>query len=137
MLTVLIVLGIVAIGVIGVWSRTRQTSLAGWTVGKRNLPRWTTWFLQAGESLTTFSFLGLAGIAYGGGVAAFFAVGYLTISCTLQYFITPRQRQLGANRGYLTMADFFQDRFGSRTLGKTVALVGAVFLIPYLQLQIT
>ncbi|NUP75814.1 MAG: sodium:solute symporter family protein, partial [Sinomonas sp.] len=137
MLAVLIILGIVAIGAIGVWSRTRQTELSGWVVGKRNLPRWTTWFLQAGESLTTFSFLGLAGIAYGGGVAALFAVGYLTISCILQYFITPRQRQLGANRGYLTMADFFQDRFGSRTLGKTVALVGAVFLIPYLQLQIT
>ncbi|MDQ4501553.1 sodium:solute symporter family protein [Sinomonas sp. ASV322] len=137
MLPVLIILGIVAIGAIGVWSRTRQTSLSGWSVGKRDLPRWTTWFLQAGESLTTFSFLGLAGIAYGGGVAALFAVGYLTISCVLQYFITPRQRQLGANRGYLTMADFFQDRFGSRTLGKTVALVGALFLIPYLQLQIT
>ncbi|MFJ3957508.1 sodium:solute symporter [Arthrobacter sp. NPDC090010] len=137
MLTVLIILGIVLIGAIGVWSRARQTSLSGWSVGKRDLPRWTTWFLQAGESLTTFSFLGLAGIAFGGGMSALFAVGYLTIACVLQYFILPRQRQLGANRGYLTMADFFQDRFGSRTLGKTVALVGAVFLIPYLQLQIT
>ncbi|QTF70936.1 sodium:solute symporter family transporter [Arthrobacter woluwensis] len=137
MLTVLIVIGIVLIGAIGVWSRTRQTNLSGWSVGKRDLPRWTTWFLQAGESLTTFSFLGLAGLAYGGGMAALYAVGYLTISCTLQYFILPRQRQLGANRGYLTMADFFEDRFGSRALGKTVALCGAVFLLPYLQLQIT
>ncbi|GAA3674308.1 sodium:solute symporter family protein [Arthrobacter ginkgonis] len=137
MLTTLIILGIVFIGVLGVWSRKRQTSLAGWTVGKRDLPRWTTWFLQAGESLTTFSFLGLAGIAFGGGVAALFAIGYLTIACVLQYFITPRQRALGANRGYLTMADFFKDRFGSPTLGRTVAVVGAIFLIPYLQLQIT
>ena len=111
MLTVLIVIGIVLIGAIGVWSRTRQTNLSGWSVGKRDLPRWTTWFLQAGESLTTFSFLGLAGLAYGGGMAALYAVGYLTISCTLQYFILPRQRQLGANRGYLTMADFFEDVF--------------------------
>lgn len=137
MLTVLIIAGIVAIGVLGVWGRKRPTSLSGWVVGKRNLPRWTSWFLQAGESLTTFSFLGLAGIAFGGGVAALFAVGYLTISCILQYFITPRQRALGANRGYLTMADFFKDRFGSPTLGRTVAVVGAIFLIPYLQLQIT
>src|SRR6478735_4039026 len=110
MLTTLIILGIVFIGVLGVWTRKRQSSLSGWTVGKRDLPRWTTWFLQAGESLTTFSFLGLAGIAFGGGMAALFAVGYLTISCVLQYFITPRQRALGANRGYLTMADFFKDR---------------------------
>ncbi|MFC8522328.1 sodium:solute symporter [Pseudarthrobacter sp. NPDC057230] len=137
MLTTLIILGIVFIGVLGVWTRKRQTSLAGWTVGKRDLPRWTTWFLQAGEALTTFSFLGLAGIAFGGGVAALFAIGYLSISCVLQYFIMPRQRALGANRGYLTMADFFKDRFGSPTLGKTVAVVGAIFLLPYLQLQIT
>lgn len=137
MLTVAIIIGIVGIGALGVAGRRRQTELSNWTVGKRDMPRWTTWFLQAGESLTTFSFLGLAGIAFGGGVAALFAVAYLTITCIVQYFVVPRQRELGANRGYLTMADFFQDRFNSKALGRTVALVGAVFLIPYLQLQIT
>ncbi|MEV8149547.1 sodium:solute symporter family protein [Arthrobacter sp. NPDC080073] len=137
MLTVAIIIGIVGIGALGIAGRRRQTELTSWTVGKRDLPRWTSWFLQAGESLTTFSFLGLAGIAFGGGVAALFAVAYLTINCIVQYFVIPRQRELGANRGYLTMADFFKDRFNSKALGKTVALVGAVFLIPYLQLQIT
>lgn len=137
MLTVAIIIGIVGIGALGIAGRRRQTELSGWTVGKRDMPRWTTWFLQAGESLTTFSFLGLAGIAFGGGVAALFAVAYLTINCIVQYFVIPRQRALGANRGYLTMADFFQDRFKSKALGKTVAVVGAIFLIPYLQLQIT
>ena len=125
MLTVAIIIGIVGIGALGIVGRRRQTELSSWTVGKRDLPRWTSWFLQAGESLTTFSFLGLAGIAFGGGVAALFAVAYLTINCIVQYFVIPRQRELGANRGYLTMADFFQDRFNSKALGKTVALVGA------------
>lgn len=132
-----IVLGIVGIGALGILGRKRQKELSHWTVGERDMPKWTAWFLQAGESLTTFSFLGLAGIAFGGGVSAVFAVGYLTICAIGLYFVAPRLRRLGANRGYLTMADFFQDRFGSKALGRVVALVGALFLVPYLQLQVT
>ncbi len=137
MLTAIIVAGIVLIGVIGFAGRRQRGRLSGWVVGERDFPRWTSWFLQAGESLTTFSFLGLAGIAFTGGVSAVFAVGYLTASAIGLYFVGPRLRDLGAARGYLTMADFFRDRFGSRTLSIVVAIVGAIFLIPYLQLQIT
>ena len=137
MMTAIIVAGIVLIGVIGFAGRRHGNDMSEWTVAERNFPRWTSWFLQAGESLTTFSFLGLAGIAFTGGVSATFAVAYLTASAIGLYFIGPRMRDLGAARGYLTMADFFQDRFGSRTLSVVVAVVGAVFLVPYLQLQIT
>ena len=136
-LSLIIIVGIVLIGALGLAGRRRQANMSTWTVGKRDIPKWTSWFLQAGESLTTFSFLGLAGIAFGGGVSATFAVGYLTMSWIGLYFVTPRIRQLGQKRGYLTMADFFQDRFRSPVLAKLVALVGALALIPYLQLQIT
>ena len=135
--TVIIVLGLLVIGALGIASRRRQKSMSNWTVGKRDIPKWTSWFLQAGESLTTFSFLGLAGIAFGGGVSAVFAVGYLTMSWSILYFVAPRIRELGQRRGYLTMADFFEDRFRARWLGKVVAIIGALALIPYLQLQIT
>lgn len=135
--SIIIVVGICAIGALGIASRRRQKSMSNWTVGKRDIPKWTSWFLQAGESLTTFSFLGLAGIAFGGGVSAIFAVGYLTMSWTFLYFVAPRIRALGQRRGYLTMADFFEDRFRARWLAKVVAIVGALALIPYLQLQIT
>ena len=135
--SIIIVVGIFAIGALGIASRRRQRSMSNWTVGKRDIPKWTSWFLQAGESLTTFSFLGLAGIAFGGGVSAIFAVGYLTMSWTFLYFVAPRIRELGQRRGYLTMADFFEDRFRAKWLGKVVAVVGALALIPYLQLQIT
>ncbi|WP_052207079.1 sodium:solute symporter family protein [Sinomonas humi] len=137
MLTTVIIIGILFIGALGILGRARQREMSHWTVGGRDFPRWTSWFLQAGESLTTFSFLGLAGVAYGGGVSALFALVYLTICSAILYFVAPRIRALGANRGYLTMADFFGDRFKSRSLSIVVALVGAVFLIPYLELQIT
>ncbi|UOQ57137.1 sodium:solute symporter family protein [Leucobacter allii] len=135
--SIMIVAGIVLIGALGLANRRRQASLDHWTVGKRSNPKWTSWFLQAGESLTTFSFLGLAGIAFGGGVSSTFAVAYLTISWLGLYFVAPRIRELGQRRGYLTMGDFFEDRFRSRPLARVVALIGALALIPYLQLQIT
>ena len=85
MTTTIIVVGIIVIAVIG-FSGRRRRDLSGWTVSERDLPRWTSWFLQAGESLTTFSFLGLAGIAFTGGVSATFAVCYLTASAVGMYF---------------------------------------------------
>ncbi|MFI6875050.1 sodium:solute symporter [Streptomyces sp. NPDC050400] len=135
---VITIAGIVAIAAVGVSGRRAPSKELGeWTVGKRGFSTFTTWFLQAGEAFTTFSFLGLAGIAFGGGVAASFAVCYLAINFVLQYFTGPRMRQLGQQGGYLTQADFFVDRYRSPLLGKVVAVVGAVFLLPYLQLQIT
>jgi hypothetical protein len=136
MTTTIIVVGIIVIAVIG-FSGRRRRDLSGWTVSERDLPRWTSWFLQAGESLTTFSFLGLAGIAFTGGVSATFAVCYLTASAVGMYFVAPRLRDLGAARGYLTMSDFFFDRYRSRQLSVVMAVVGALFLVPYLALQIT
>lgn len=136
-MTVIIVLGIVLIGAIGVAGRRREKGMSGWLVAGRKLPTWTSWFLQAGESLTTFSFLGLAGLAFVGGVSASYAVGYLTACLSFQYFVSPRIRDIAASRGYLTMADFFKDRFRSRTLSVIIAVVGALFLVPYLQLQLT
>lgn len=131
---IIILVGIVLIGVIGFTGKREGSGMLGWLVGGRKVPRWTSWSLQAGESLTTFSFLGLAGIAFAGGVSATFAVGYLTASMIGMFFVSPRIRDLAAKRGYLTMSDFIRDRFKSRTLSVVIAIVASLFLIPYLQL---
>ncbi|GAB2671170.1 hypothetical protein GCM10027169_36240 [Gordonia jinhuaensis] len=137
MILAICVVGIVAIAALGISGRTRSRDVESWAVADRSIPRWTSWFLQAGESLTTFSFLGLAGVAFAGGSSAVFAVAYLSLSAVLMYFVAPRIRQLSIGKGYVTQADFLQDRFSSRALGRVVAVVGALSLIPYLELQIT
>lgn len=131
------IIGIALVAAIGMSGRTRANDVESWAVAERDIPRWTSWFLQAGESLTTFSFLGLAGIAFAGGSSAVFAVAYLSLSAVLLYFVAPRIRNLSIGKGYVTQADFLADRFRSRALGRVVAVVGALSLIPYLQLQIT
>lgn len=130
--------GIVLIAVFGFLGRRgRSTDLAQWTVGGRRLGLASTWFLQAGEVFTTFTFLGLAGLAKASGAPAFYALGYIPLQYLILYFVAPRIRRIGRARGYLTQADFLAGQYDSPALGLVAAVFGVVFLLPYLQVQIT
>jgi solute:Na+ symporter, SSS family len=130
--------GIALIGVLGFLGRRRPTAdLAEWTVGGRRFGAVTMWFLQAGEVFTTFTFLGLSGLAFSGGIAAMYALPYVPVAYVLLFFLARRVWSLGKARGYLTQGDFLEDRYQSRLLGTVGAVIGVVFVLPYLQLQIT
>jgi SSS family solute:Na+ symporter len=130
--------GIVLIGVLGFVGRRKPVAdLAEWTVGGRRFGALTMWFLQAGEVFTTFTFLGMAGLAFSGGVAAMYALPYVPIAYVVLFFLAKRLWTLGKERGYLTQGDFLEDRYSSRALGTVSAVLGVVFVLPYLQLQIT
>jgi solute:Na+ symporter, SSS family len=130
--------GIVLIGVLGFVGRRKPVAdLAEWTVGGRRFGAMTMWFLQAGEVFTTFTFLGMAGLAFSGGVAAMYALPYVPIAYVVLFFLAKRLWTLGKERGYLTQGDFLEDRYRSRALGTLSAVLGVVFVLPYLQLQIT
>jgi SSS family solute:Na+ symporter len=130
--------GIVLIGVLGFVGRRKPVAdLAEWTVGGRRFGAVTMWFLQAGEVFTTFTFLGMAGLAFSGGVAAMYALPYVPIAYVVLFSLAKRLWTLGKERGYLTQGDFLEDRYRSRALGTLSAVLGVVFVLPYLQLQIT
>ncbi|MCQ4082382.1 sodium:solute symporter family protein [Streptomyces sp. RB6PN25] len=140
MSTVLVVtlVGMAVIAAVGLLGRRRPSAdLAQWSVGGRRFGSATMWFLQAGETFTTFTFLGVAGLAFTGGVAATYSIPYVPLAVIVLYFLGPRVWRLGREHGYLTQADFYEQRFGSRALGTLVALLGVIFMLPYLQLQIT
>jgi SSS family solute:Na+ symporter len=135
---VITLVGVVLLGVIGfVGKMARPASLAEWTVAGRNFGAVTTWFLQAGEIFTTFTFLGVAGLAFTGGASGVYAIVYGSVAFAVLYFVTPRLWKLGKLHGYLTQADYFVERYDSPGFGKLVAALGVIFLVPYLQLQIT
>jgi SSS family solute:Na+ symporter len=130
--------GILLIGVLGFLGRRRPAAdLTEWTVAGRRFGAVTMWFLQAGEMFTTFTFLGMAGLAFSGGVAAMYALPYAGIGFAVVFFLAERVWTLGRQRGYLTQGDFLTDRYDSRLLGTLSAVLGVLFVLPYLQLQIT
>jgi SSS family solute:Na+ symporter len=130
--------GILLIGVLGFVGRRKPAAdLAEWTVGGRRFGALTMWFLQAGEVFTTFTFLGMAGLAFSGGVAAMYALPYVPIGYIVLFFLAKRIWTMGRDRGYLTQGDFIEDRYSSKALGTLSAILGVLFVLPYLQLQIT
>lgn len=130
--------GIVLVAILGFIGRKKPNAdLSEWTVGGRRFGVATTWLLQAGETFTTFTFLGTAGLVVSGGAAAFYSMPYVPLGYLVLYFIGPKIWRMAKARGHLTQADFLEHSYSSRTLGVIAGICGVIFLLPYLQLQIT
>jgi solute:Na+ symporter, SSS family len=130
-----VIIGTIGFGIFGV--RRIKMSPAQFILGGRSFGVIFLWLLSAGEVYTSFTFLGAAGWAYSRGAPAFYIICYLTISCITIFFYMPPIWRIARRRGLLTSADYFADRYQSPALGFLTALVGVVFLIPYITLQLT
>ena len=106
-------------------------------VGGRSFGTVFLWVLLAGEIYTSFTFLGMAGWAYGLGAPAYYILAYGTVGFVIGYFLTPAIWRLGHEQSLLTGADLFEHRYGSRALGLFVGLVQFLLLVPYVTLQLS
>ncbi|MEV6773089.1 sodium:solute symporter family protein [Nocardia sp. NPDC051030] len=122
---------------IGVWSgRGRARSMSEWSVSGRGLGTVFVLLLMAGETYTSFSFLGAAGWSYRYGVPIFYLIAYLSTGQVAAYLVAPLIWSYCAKHKLVSIADIAEHRFRSRRLGVVVAVMCTVFLIPYVQLQI-
>jgi SSS family solute:Na+ symporter len=81
--------------------------------------------------------LGISGWIYSRGGPTLYVLAYLTLGQIICFFISPPIWEFGRAHGLQTIGDFFGKRYGSNLLAAVVAMAGVVFLIVYLQLQIT
>ena len=134
-----IIFGTIFVGAItGIYAGfRRQMNLEQWTVGGRGFGLILVWLLMAGEVYTTFAFLGASGWAYSRGGPTLYIIAYLTLCYVISFFILPRIWEVGRQFSLHTQSDFFRQRYGSTALSALVAVVGVLFIIPYLQLQLT
>ena len=130
-----VVLGTIAFALLGV-HRIRMDP-AQYIVGGRSFGTIFLWVLLAGEIYTTFTFLGIAGLAYSQGAPGYYVMAYGTCAYIIAYFITPRIWRVGKDHNLLTGPDFFETRFNSRPLGVGVAVVMFVMIIPYVAIQLS
>jgi solute:Na+ symporter, SSS family len=115
----------------------KKMNLEQWTVGGRGFGAVLMYLLMAGEVYTTFSFLGASGWAYSRGGPTLYILAYLTLAYVLSFYFLPQIWEVGRRYGMQTEADFFGSRYSSKYLVAFVAIVGVIFIIPYLQLQLT
>ncbi len=114
----------------------RKFSMEEWFVGQRGFGLILFYVVAAAEIYSAFAFLGLAGWAYKFGSPIYYAPMYNVLAYTLFFFIGPLIWKFGKAHGYVTQPDFFIHRYQSPSLGIVVAIIGFLFTIPYLQLQI-
>jgi SSS family solute:Na+ symporter len=125
-------------GVVGFLAGVRRKmDLEQWTVGGRGFGTVLVFLLMAGETYTTFAFLGASGWAYSRGGPALYVLAYLPLAYTVSFFMLPQLWQLGRRHQMQTQSDFFGIRYGNRYLAAFVCIVGIVCFIPYVDLQIT
>lgn len=138
MIALSVIAGIVVVAsVVGFYAGARRKmDLEQWTVGGRGFGLLLVWLLMAGEVYTTFTFLGASGWAYSRGGPSLYILAYMPLAYVISFFILPPIWEVGRKHRLQTQADFFQLRYGSKNLSAFVALVGVIFIIPYLQLQL-
>ena len=130
-------LAMVATILVGLLSgRGRDKSLTEWSVSSRGLGVLFVWLLMAGETYTSFSFLGTAGWSYSYGAPILYLVAYLTVGLAVAYVAGPAIWTYATRHNLISIADMAEHRFRSRPVGMLVAIVATVFLVPYIQLQI-
>jgi SSS family solute:Na+ symporter len=133
-----LVLAVTVLGFVAArWGNPKLNSLDEWALGGRRFGTLLSWFLLGGDLYTAYTFIAVPALAFGAGALAFFAVPYTTIAYPLVFLIMARFWTIAKRRGYVTTADFVQDRFGSRRLELAVAVTGVLAVMPYIALQLT
>lgn len=134
-----VIFSIIALStVVAFYAGARQKmNLEQWTVGGRGFGLLLVWVLMAGEVYTTFAFLGASGWAYSRGGPTLYVAAYLTLAYVVSFYFLPQIWEVGQKYGMQTQSDFFNQRYGNKYLAAFVALIGVIFIIPYLQLQLT
>ncbi|GAB3564593.1 sodium:solute symporter family protein [Spelaeicoccus albus] len=122
---------------VGLWSgRGREKSMTEWSISGRGLGVIFILLLMAGETYTSFSFLGTAGWSYEYGVPILYLIAYLSVGLVVAYLVAPLLWTYASRHDLVCISDFAEHRFKSRPLGILVAVLATIFLIPYIQVQI-
>ncbi|MCD6420503.1 MAG: sodium:solute symporter family protein [Synergistetes bacterium] len=114
----------------------KKFSLDGYLVSNRSMGFIFLYVLLAGEIYSAYAFLGVAGWAYSYGLPIMYAFGYGTLAYAFGYFFAEYIWRAGKKFSFVTQADYFRKRYNSKGLAVLVALIGIVFNVPYLQLQL-
>ncbi|MFF4949605.1 sodium:solute symporter family protein [Streptomyces chattanoogensis] len=127
----------VVLGLLAVRGRGAGGGLAEWSVGGRSLGTVFIWVLMAGESYTSFSYLGAAGWGYNFGAPVLYVLAYMSCGYALGYVVGPMLWAYARRHGLVGITDIVAHRYGRPWLGAAVAVLATVCLLPYIQLQIT
>ncbi|MFE5429171.1 sodium:solute symporter [Peribacillus simplex] len=114
----------------------KDMDLEQWAVGGRGFGTVFVFLLLAGETYTTFTFLGGSGMAYGIGGPVMFILVYGALGNIIGYWVLPRIWKYAKENRLVSQTDYFVSKYNSKGLGLLVAVVSVAAMIPYLIMQL-
>jgi len=94
-------------------------------------------FTLSATVYSAFMMIGLVGLVYAGGIAAFgFEIVFLVASLVLLALFVPRFWVTSKKYGYVTPSELLGDRYENRAIAVIAALIFIVTLIPYTSVQL-
>lgn len=114
----------------------KSMDLEQWSVGGRGFGTIFVFLLMAGETYTTFTFLGASSWAYGKGGPSLYIIAYLSLIYAFSYWMYPAIWKYAKEHNLMSQSDFFVSKYKSPFLGILVALIGVISMVPYIVLQL-
>ncbi len=135
---VLYLLGLLALGVLSLLkSRRAPHAETDYYLAGRGQGVVVTSLTIMATYFSSFAILTFPGWMYEGGIAPMLYALNLPVAAAAIYLLGNRIRRIGRKRGYITPADMVTDYYGdSSTVRGLVALTGALYVIPYVVMQI-
>lgn len=113
----------------------KTLSIDEYTLGKRGLGVVLIFFTTMATWYSSSLFLGAVAEVYTKGLEWVFGFTSSAIAGLVFFFLGPKIKEVSDRKLYTTQAELFADRFKSDFLGYASSLVGIVFMIPYIVIQ--
>ena len=136
MASIYILLGVYALLLvaIGIYTSKRTKNLGDFFLGGRNIGGWMTAFAYGATYFSAVIMIGYAGkVGWGYGLSGVWVgIGNAIIGSLLAWLLlAKRTRNITHALDASTMPEFFEKRYGSKTMKIVAALLIFMFLVPY------
>jgi len=120
---------------IALYARRGVRTQEDYFIGGRNVGGIVSALTYAATTYSAFMMVGLVGLSYKTGAGALgFELMYLVGTLFLLSYYAPKVWRLGKEKGFVSPAEIFADRYGVAT-AKLSAILALVALIPYTSIQ--
>ncbi|MGF7140188.1 sodium:solute symporter family protein [Roseimarinus sediminis] len=120
-IVVILIYFVVIIG-IGIWSSKRINNQEDYLLGGRKFGKLVQTFASFGQATSADGPVGVATTTFKNGAAGIWSSLLMVFATPLFWITSPWQRRMRV----LTMGDFYEERYGSKKMAATYALVGAI-----------
>ncbi|MFC1540880.1 sodium:solute symporter [Candidatus Latescibacterota bacterium] len=113
---------------IGLWSMRRIKNQEDYFLGGRTFGKIIQTFASFGQSTTADNSVGAVTTTFTNGIAGIWSSLLYLPSTPVYWMISPWMRRLRL----LTLGDFFEERYGSKRMAATYAVLGSIVMMAYL-----